>query len=440
VLKRIDAAELKRLERQADPPWVLGIRAQWRIRTADQFSQDPEKTPCWTGSIAELVDELLRHIERKPNLPFLQKTPMPNAVRQALADRGRAVGADGRLVRLAKPPTPKEPPPPPAPDDPLDGLLDHAAEVLRAIPQVILQGPPGTGKTYTAKRLAARLLGIGASAVDEEESKTTGEFHDTRFSEGQDGGCWELVQFHPAYAYDDFVRGIQAKTTEEGSISYEVVPRVLDRLVRHHRGNSTTVLIVDEINRANLAQVLGELIYGLEYRGSAVQTPYEIEGIGTLAIPRGRFFIIGTMNTADRSIGRVDYAVRRRFAFLQLNPDREVILAQDTRNTAQADKEWAASLFDRVGTLFGSGAGGDSGFLAQEFHPDDVRVGHTYFLGPRSDVKIKFAYQVYPLLREYYKDGVLLAQNGKIELTLPGGDTLDLAQPIDPENLLSKLD
>src|SRR5260370_4706103 len=90
------------------------------------------------------------------------------------------------------------------------GLLDQAAEVLRAIPQVILQGPPGTGKTYTAKRLAARLLGIGASAVDEEESKTTGEFHDTRPSEGQDGGCWELVQFHPAYAYDDFVRGLQA--------------------------------------------------------------------------------------------------------------------------------------------------------------------------------------------------------------------------------------
>jgi hypothetical protein len=182
VLKRINSADLARLARQADPPWVLGIRAQWRIRTADQFSQDPEKTPCWTGSIAELLDELLRHIERRPNLPFLQKTPMPNAVRQALADRGRAVGADGRLIRLAKPPTPKEPPPPPAPDDPLDGLLDHAAEVLRAIPQVILQGPPGTGKTYTAKRLAARLLKIGASAVDEEEHQTTGEFHAARFS------------------------------------------------------------------------------------------------------------------------------------------------------------------------------------------------------------------------------------------------------------------
>jgi hypothetical protein len=211
----------------------------------------------------------------------------------------------------------------------------------------------------------------------------------------------------------------------------------LDRLVRHHTDNTTTVLIIDEINRANLAQVLGELIYALEYRGSPVQTPYEIDGIGTLAIPRGRFFIIGTMNTADRSIGRIDYAVRRRFAFLQLNPDREVILLQDIE---QADKQWATGLFDGVGTLFDSAAPADQRYLAQEFHPDDVRVGHAYFMGSQPEVKIRFAYQVHPLLREYYKDGILLPQNGKIEFALPGGDTINLAQPIDPGDLLSKLD
>jgi hypothetical protein len=145
------------------------------------------------------------------------------------------------------------------------------------------------------------------------------------------------------------------------------------------------------------------------------------------------------MNTADRSIGRIDYAVRRCFAFVQLNPDREVILRQLGR-IDQADMQWAARLFDSVGALFDDAPSGERRFLAQEFHPDDVRVGHTYFLGPRSDVKIKFAYQVYPLLREYYKDGVLLPQNSKIEFTLPGGDTLDLAQPADPADLFSKLD
>jgi hypothetical protein len=439
---RITSADLARLRRQPEPPFVLGILQFWRITTADQFRQDPDKTPCSTGSMGELLpilQQAIRQREIRGRQPLLYglKDVQP-AVRQALAEHGFAV-VDQRLVPLARPaPEPKLAPEPPLPDDPLERLLGHAEQILQVVPQIILQGPPGTGKTYAAKRLAARLLGIGAPAVDEEESKTTGEFHAARFSEERNGGCWELVQFHPAYAYDDFVRGIQADTVE-GSISYKVVSRVLDRLVTHHRDNATTVLIVDEINRANLAQVLGELIYGLEYRGSPVQTPYEMgEKDGTLAIPRGRFFIIGTMNTADRSIGRIDYAVRRRFAFLQLDPKAEVIVRQS--KISQADKSWAARLFESVGALFDGAASGEGRFLAQEFHPDDVRVGHTYFRGWQSDVRIKFAYQVYPLLREYYKDGILLAQNGKIELALPGDVALDLAQPSDAHVVLSKLD
>jgi Cdc6-like AAA superfamily ATPase len=442
---RIASADLARLRRQPEPPFVLGILQYWRITTADQFKQKPDTTPCWTGSMGELLPILQQEIRqreirgRQPLLYYL-KDVQP-AVRQALAEHGFAV-VDQRLVPLARPTAKIEPPEPPPPDDPLDGLLHHASGVLQVLKQIILQGPPGTGKTYAAKRLAARLLGIGRSAVDEEESKTTGEFHDARFSEERGGNCWELVQFHPAYAYDDFVRGIQAKTTEEGGISYEVVRRVLDRLVEHHREDATTVLIIDEINRANLAQVLGELIYALEYRGSSVQTPYEIGGKGTLAIPREKFFIIGTMNTADRSVGRIDYAVRRRFAFLQLDPKLEVILRQDIREADEADKAdkaWAARLFESVSTLFDAPLG-QRKFLAQEFHPDDVRVGHTYFLGRQSDVRIKFAYQVYPLLREYYKDGVLLAPNGKIEFLLPGGVNIDLVMSENQNDLLSKLD
>jgi hypothetical protein len=436
--RRITSADLARLRRQPEQPFVLGILQFWRITTADQFQQEPDTTPCWTGSMGELLPILQQEIRqreirgRKPLLYGL-KDVQP-AVRQALAEHGFAV-VDQRLVPLARP-IPKNEPEPPPPDGPLEKLLVHAQHILQIVPQIILQGAPGTGKTYAAKRLAARLLGIGASAVDEEESKTTGQFHAARFSKDRDGNCWELVQFHPAYAYDDFVRGIQAKTIGN-SISYEVVSRVLDRLVRQHRDKTTTVLIIDEINRANLAQVLGELIYGLEYRGSPVQTPYQIDGVGTLAIPRERFFIIGTMNTADRSTGRVDYAVRRRFAFVPLIPDREVILRQDID---QAHREWATDLFDCVDALFSSAAGVEQGYLAQEFHPDDVRIGHSYFLGSRPEVKLKFAYQVYPLLREYYKDGILLPQSGKIEFALPSGEVINLTQPIDPSNLLPKLD
>jgi hypothetical protein len=438
--RRITSADLARLRRQPDPPFVLGILQYWRITTADQFKQEPDTTPCWTGSMGELLPILQQEIRqreiggRKPLLYGL-KDVQP-AVRQALAEHGFTI-VDQRLVPLGGRTIVPQPNRPPPPDDPLDGLLGTGENVLQHIPQIILQGPPGTGKTYAAKRLAARLLGIGKSAVDDEEKRSTGHFDSVRFSEGRHGGCWDLVQFHPAYAYDDFVRGIQASTDKDGNISYEVVRRVLDRLVEHHRANpnSTTVLIIDEINRANLAQVLGELIYALEYRGSPVRTLYQIGHESTLTIPREKFYVIGTMNTADRSIGRIDYAVRRRFAFMQLKPDRDVILRQ--QDTALPEVNWAAGLFDSVGTLFNNATGG--GHLAHEFHPEDVRVGHTYFLGSQSTVSIKFAYQVYPLLQEYYKDGVLLPQGGKIEFALPGGELIDLVQPIDPSDLLSKL-
>jgi hypothetical protein len=106
----------------------------------------------------------------------------------------------------------------------------------------------------------------------------------------------------------------------------------------------------------------------------------------------------------------------------------------------QAHKQWATGLFDSVGTLFDSAAPAHQSYLAQEFHPDDVGIGHTYFLGRQPTVKARFAYQVYPLLREYYKDGVLLSQNGKIEFELPGGVVIDLTRLTGPGDLLSKLD
>jgi len=388
-----------------------GAHLRLDLGTAAQSRGGPPNPNPFTGDKSGFsgVGRLIAVCETATQAYEWARTHFPSAT---IKQHGRfpELLAKERASLKPRPVTPKPPPP--------DGLLGHAEHLLQVVPQIILQGPPGTGKTYNAKRLAAHLLGIDPAFVAEEESKATGQFHAAHFP-GVDAGCWELVQVHPAYAYEDFVRGIQAET-EEGSISYKVVRRVLDRLVEHHRDDATTVLIIDEINRANLAQVLGELIYGLEYRGSAVETPYQSRTTGPAAGP-WQFHEVNFSSSA----------------FLQLNPNAEVIRQQ---NVPTADKAWAEAVFESVGDLFGSAAGGDSGYLAQEFHPDDVRVGHSYFLGPRSDVKIKFAYQVYPLLREYYKDGVLLAQNGKIEFTLPGGDTLDLTQPIDPENLLSKLD
>jgi 5-methylcytosine-specific restriction enzyme B len=162
--------------------------------------------------------------------------------------------------------------------------------------QAILYGPPGTGKTFIAERLARHIIGGG-------------------------DGFTELVQFHPAYAYEDFIQGIRPKTTDGGGLSYPTVPgRFLEFCDKASHRQGKCVLIIDEINRANLARVFGELMYLLEYRDREVP----LAGGGTLRIP-ANIRVIGTMNTADRSIALVDHALRRRFAFLALYPNYDVL-------------------------------------------------------------------------------------------------------------------
>jgi hypothetical protein len=190
------------------------------------------------------------------------------------------------------------------------------------------------------------------------------------------------------------------------------------------------VCIIDEINRAHLAAVLGELIYGLEYRGSAVNTPYAVDEDRRLVIPPN-LYLIGTMNTADRSIGHIDYAVRRRFAFVPLRPQRSVVEQQENDDVRTS----SLALFDAVATLFGEG-----GYLAPDFHADDVQVGHTYFLaGDRDALFMKFTYQVYPLLREYYKDGVLIPKLDQTLVLTVNGRGLPINPPVPPDEMLNRL-
>ena len=176
---------------------------------------------------------------------------------------------------------------------------EELARWIRAIErkrQAILYGPPGTGKTFVAERLARHLIG------------------------GGDGFC-ELVQFHPAYAYEDFIQGIRPKRLEGGGLDYPTVPgRFLEFCREAKRHEGTSVLIIDEINRANLARVFGELMYLLEYRDREVP----LAAGNSLRIPN-KVRIIGTMNTADRSIALVDHALRRRFAFLALYPNYDIL-------------------------------------------------------------------------------------------------------------------
>lgn len=228
-------------------------------------------------------------------------------------------------------------------------------------------------------------------------------------------GQYKVIQFHPAYTYEDFVRGVVAETNEDGNIYYKVENKVLAQFAKkaYENPNSNYVLIIDEINRANLPSVLGELIYALEYRGETVESMYELldkddedgqsHNTGrNITLPKN-LYIIGTMNTADRSVGHIDYAIRRRFAFYDVPPTIEVIKFAK-----------AKALFKQVQALFKTDG---SGHLSSDFNTNDVQLGHSYFLPSNEEMsehdfhielKNKLDYEIKPILLEYIKDGVLL--------------------------------
>ncbi|MDC8099308.1 AAA family ATPase [Chryseobacterium rhizosphaerae] len=413
-------------------------------------------------------------------------------------------------------------------NDMSENKLDQQIQILEYKKQIILQGPPGTGKTRMAKELAVQLLELNNT----KELKNNPQF--------------KLIQFHPSYSYEDFVRGIVAKPNpagqgvlyvaenktlgefaQEATDNYNDSKKAPEEISKEHwiqenyekfkeflattleeRGEVTIkdntkpkiiaieekairvnrysnendsvlikdtdiiegykglylshptikikentilsksarsgmyylyqnlvenfkkylddnhisfiqntsnerqelkpyVLVIDEINRANLSSVLGELIYALEYRGEAVNSMYEVEDSilsdkNHLILPPN-LYIIGTMNTADRSVGHIDYAIRRRFAFIEVLPEP---LEDDDRIHFNTEG------FKKVSELF------KNGNVSGEFEAKDVQLGHSYFIAKHKDVRadqtkedifrMKMNYEVVPILLEYVKDGVLI--------------------------------
>ncbi len=342
----------------------------------------------------------------------------------------------------------------------LNQLNDSMNILLKSKQQIILQGSPGTGKTHLAKRLAKELIAetkvecfsrnyientliINLSLTTEDKQrfkilKVDFENCEIHYSFKDESSyklrlnlCVEkhdlyefidvddlhspkyrvpieeylhfkshmtIIQFHPAYSYEDFVRGIVATTSKHG-ISYETKNKILIEMAQAavSNPNENYVLIIDEINRANLPAVLGELIYALEYRGETVESMYDIDGDRELTLPNN-LYIIGTMNTADRSVGHIDYAIRRRFAFVSIKTDKEVIKKENPDGLA---------LFEKVDELFKEFLNKD------EFDYDDVMIGHSYFL--KNSLEIALKYDIKPILHEYRKDGILNCQKSNIE-------------------------
>lgn len=200
--------------------------------------------------------------------------------------------------------------------------LDQIVDLLDEKRQVILYGPPGTGKTYVAQRLAEAI------------------------AEGA-GDRWMLVQFHPSTSYEDFFEGFRPVVVD-GQMQYQLQPGPLARIAADAADDPdhTYVLVIDEINRANLPKVFGELLFLLEYRNRPVRALYRPDEDFTL--PENLWFI-GTMNTADRSIGLIDAAMRRRFRFVEFFPDREPMSSLLPRWLEEYNQPaWVGQLVDMV--------------------------------------------------------------------------------------------
>lgn len=240
---------------------------------------------------------------------------------------------------------------------PLD-FLERTVKLLEHKRQAVFYGPPGTGKTYVARKLAEHLAGDDGEVV--------------------------LVQFHPSYAYEDFVEGF--RPADAGGFELREGP--LKSLARRAREtpDATFVLIIDEMNRGNLAKVFGELYCLLEYRSSDLVLQYSEE---PFKLPRN-LLVIGTMNTADRSIALVDGALRRRFYFVPFMPDTAPVAGLLGRwlEANRPELAWVADMVERANAQ-----------LADR----NVAVGPSHFM--RSDldeswVELIWSHSILPYIEE----------------------------------------
>lgn len=290
--------------------------------------------------------------------------------------------------------------------------IKRAAQLLENSGQIVLQGAPGCGKTYITTELAVYLCDGSVPSTREQLKK--------RYKELQAEGRISFTTFHQSLDYEEFVEGLKPDTDSlnDKDMRFVVKPGIFKRICMAasaadgNNTNKTYVLIIDEINRANVSKVLGELITLLEKSKRlggddefTVTLPYSGEMFG---VP-DNLYIISTMNTADRSLGYIDYAVRRRFAFMTLESQSDVIRDYYHNEGELMEKE--ISLFTSVRDLIKDN-------LNSDFDLKDIMIGHSYFLAKSGDeYKLNLEYKIRPLLEEYLRDGIIV-DNGEMRTAI----------------------
>jgi len=378
----------------SDGATVLGVgrvNGDYRYNPADGY---PHQRPVEWLSLDEWKQvDTTPDIEGKLTTVYRMKKPL------------NLIEAEKHVLEAKMPKTFTPKPESVANPSPLTGIMGRIQTVLERKGQVILYGPPGTGKTYwaerTAKELAARACFSRTfdGLTDEQKTKIQG---DTDTSHGNVRICC----FHPAYGYEDFLEGLRPEAT---TTHMQFVPRpgIFKQLCQdaHAAPQEKFYLIIDELNRGDVPRIFGELLTVLEKdkRHKPILLPLTQE---RFQVPPN-VYIIGTMNTADRSIALLDTALRRRFGFIELMPESEPLKKAETRGIPLGP--WLESLNLRIRQHVGRDA-------------RNLQIGHAYLMEkgqPIADFTTLARVvqeDILPLLEEYcYED------YGKLEQILGPG-------------------